>query len=342
MNLIDFHCDTMLRIYDGKGTMNLKQNSICIDEEKMRKAGSIAQLFAMYVDLEREESPFRTCNAMIEGFLEELARSTELRLALNFEDFEKNRQDGLMSAFIAVEEGGVVEGTMGKFYSLYDRGVRAITLTWNYPNEIGYPNRGWVHQNEGLTSFGRDLVGEMERLGVIPDVSHLSDGGFYDLLNYYRKPFMASHSNCRALCDHPRNLTDDMIRKLADRGGISGLNFESFFLIKQSERGELLFNGQVVSDTGDQDALIEELARETKMATIDHIADHAVHMIKIGGEDFPTIGGDLDGTTNLAGIRNISETPLLIDALKRKGVTERVIEKIFSENGIRFLRDALE
>jgi len=332
----------MLRIYDSKGKEGLRRNSLCIDEEKLLRADSAAQFFAMYVDTEVYESPFRICNEMIEGFKNEVERCGSLELAYSYEDLLKNEADGKISAFIAVEEGGVLEGTMGKFYSLYDRGVRAITLTWNYPNEIGFPNRGWIHQNKGLTPFGRDLVGEMERLGVIPDVSHLSDGGFYDLVKLCKKPFVATHSNCRALCDHPRNLSDEMIRLMAEKGGISGLNYESFFLKKQSARGEALFDGLAISEELGQESMAEELRRETKLAALEDIVRHALHMVKVGGEEFPAIGGDLDGTHSPAGLKDIGEMEKLTEALHRGGLGWSTIEKILHKNARRVLQETLK
>lgn len=341
MKLLDMHCDTMLRIFEADGKINLQSNDLYVDEHKMMEGKSLAQFFAMYVDLEEYKEPYKICGQMLEGFEEQLKKSTKLKKACSYDDIIDNEKLGFMSAIITVEEGGVLEGTMGKLYSLYDRGVRAITLTWNYPNEIGFPNFLLTHANQGLTPFGKDVVTEMERLGIIPDCSHLSDAGFYDLVSICKKPFIATHSNCRVVCDHPRNLTDDMIRKLAEKGGVSGLNYESTFLANQNARVWELTKAVSVGKSAENDRLLAELEKETIMGTVDDIIRHGMHMIKVGGEDFPAIGGDLDGTINAAGFKHIGETIQLADAFHDAGLNWSQVEKIMYKNAMRVIKDTL-
>jgi len=212
MKLIDFHCDTILSCADSDGEVKLRKNDLCIDIQKLKKANSLAQFFAMYVDLDKYGAPMDRCLNMIDFFYNEIEENgADIAFAGSMKELKKNRAAGKISAFITAEEGGVLEGKLRNLRILYRLGVRLITLTWNYPNCIGYPNFQWEYKDKGLTAFGEEVVAEMNRLGMIIDVSHLSDQGFYDVVRLSRKPFVASHSNARAVENHWRNLTDDML-----------------------------------------------------------------------------------------------------------------------------------
>ena len=232
-----------------------------------------------------------------------------------------------MSAMLTVEEGAVCKGEIEKLRSLYDMGVRMLTLTWNYPNELGYPNlkrerKGcedyFFTPNEecGLTETGREFVAEMEALGMIVDVSHLSDAGFRDVLDCTNKPFVASHSNARAICGHVRNLTDDMIRKLSERGGCTGLNFYAHFL-RTVSRGE--YNPGALED----------------------VVRHAKHIAKVGGVEVLALGSDFDGIDTNEALPGVQCMEWLWDALRRGGFRESELEKIFYGNVLRVYREIL-
>lgn len=313
MNLIDLHCDTILRCMDDKEKIGIRENELCIDIRKLRKAESVAQFFAMYVDLEIFKDPMAECLRMIDRFYAELEEnSDEIRLATNYAELLRNMEEGKLSAFLAVEDGGPIGTEMYKLRTLYRLGVRLITLTWNYPNGIGYPNHEWVHRDKGLTPFGEEAVYEMNRLGMAIDVSHLSDQGFYDVARFSGKPFLASHSNARAVTGVSRNLPDDMIRILADKGGVTGLNYESLFL-GDSEIG-----------------MISDMVR------------HIKHIVKVGGIEVMAIGGDLDGSMHETELGNIGEVGRLVDALRQSGFSESDIEKIMYKNAIRFIKDVMK
>ena len=223
--------------------------------------------------------------------------------------------DGVISAVKTVEEGGVINGNLSRIDELYNKGIRLITLTWNHPNCLGYPNsRDKSIMEKGLTELGCRTVERMNELGILVDVSHLSDGGFWDCIRISKTPVCASHSNARALCGHPRNLSDHMIRTLAENGGVAGLNFYPAFL------------------TGRDEAVLDDIAR------------HAVYMIRCGGEDVAAIGTDFDGFDNKARdgwIGHVREMEAVWDAMKKRGVTERQLDKIMSGNALRVIRDAL-
>ena len=317
MRLIDMHCDTFWLMMRKKD-VSLQKNDLCIDMEKMKKAGSMAQFFASFIHM----SEFEGGNAVEEAYhhaLEmisygkaELARcSDSIEMAHNYNELIANRDNGKMSAILTVEEGGIVNGKMEYLEELYRQGIRLITLTWNYENCIGYPNSREPKLMElGLKPFGIEVVKRMNDLGMIIDVSHLSDGGFWDIIKHSTKPVVASHSNARALCNHPRNLTDEMIKALAEKGGVAGVNFYPYFL------------------------------RESGKATVEDIAEHLWHMYQIGGEDVIAFGTDFDGfNEGELDIAHMGEMNLVYDAIRKRGFTERQMEKIWNGNILRVLRE---
>lgn len=331
MKAVDMHCDTLSvlrRQQNEKPEVGLLQNEFHVDLRKLQEGGYLLQNFAMFVDLKKEEDPWKAIEQMSALFYRELEKSRE-RIApvRNWSEIEKNRVDGKLSALLCVEEGGVCGGDVHKLKQLYEMGVRMLTLTWNYPNELGYPNFIWEENGElpdfkkpnteqGLTETGRIFVEEMERLGIIPDVSHLSDAGFYDVLETAKKPFVASHSNARTLCPWVRNLTDDMIRRLAERGGVIGLNFCPDFLTE----GE---------------------PRKNNPGTIEAIVEHAKYITRIGGIECLGIGSDFDGIEGHAELPDASYLPRLEEAFHANGFAWSDIDKIMGSNVLRIYRDCL-
>ena len=186
--------------------------------------------------------------------------------------------------------------------ALFKKGVRLITLTWNFPNSLGYPNKDWIHAEKGLTPLGKEVVTVMEQKGILVDVSHLSDGGFRDVAWLLKGPFLASHSCCRTLFRHPRNLTDEMIRTIADHGGVVGINFAASFL-----------------GTGQK-------------GTIEGIVRHMKHLKKCGGIETCALGSDFDGIFCPLEIENYSGMPRLFQALEKEGFTTEECEKIAYKN----------
>ena len=229
-----------------------------------------------------------------------------------------------MSAILTLEEGAVVHNDLAYLRNYYRLGVRMITLNWNFANGIGYPNfdiQGETHgyhtcdEKNGLTSFGIQYVQECERLGIIIDVSHLSDAGFYDVLEYTTQPFVASHSNARGVCDHARNLSDDMIVKLAQRGGVMGINFAADFLDENDQ----------------QDAL----------SKISSMVKHIIYIRDLAGIDCIGLGSDFDGIPQNLEIKDASYMPMLYQALQNAGFHEDDIEKIFYKNVLRVYKNVL-
>jgi len=331
MNFIDLHCDTLqLYAYDRVSAGDLFQNECAVDFLRMKEAGMSAQFFAMFMpvpghcDYLKHPEIYRGGKLWDEGFLTVLYRGFKQSIEEHSDlvshvstwvDYENARREGKLSAFLTVEDGRAVDGKMENLQELRRAGVSLISLTWNFENCFGSPNsRNPKVMAEGLTEFGKEAITEMNDLGIIVDVSHLSDGGFYDVAALCKKPFVASHSNARALSPHPRNLTDEMIRILADKGGVMGLNFCPAFLLSTGE-GE--------------DSRIEDMVR------------HLEHIRKVGGSEVIALGGDLDGIGGRLEIDSCDKVVQLFDALKQRGFTEEELDKLAFKNVERVLRECL-
>lgn len=273
MYIIDMHCDTILWCYLKK--RSLTENDGHIDLAKLKQGGCLAQCFALFIPTHQAAEndgittgAYDTYKILLAEYRKALDECKDsLRPALCAEDILKNKQEGFISAILTVEDAVPVEGKMERIGEFYSDGVRIMTLTWNYENCMGFPNSKdpELHM-KGLKPFGIEAVRQMNDLGMLVDVSHLSEGGFYDVAKYSSKPFVATHSCARALCSHQRNLTDDQLRTLADCGGIAGINFNGPFLV--DDRPEI-----------DTDAIVR----------------HAQHMYNVAGIDTLAWGSDFDG-----------------------------------------------
>lgn len=243
----------------------------------------------------------------------------------SYQEIEDNMKNGKMSALLTLEEGGVCMGNIRLLRDFYRLGVRMMTLTWNFPNELGFPAKvtegnlkGTLFDGDeyGLTETGIAFVKEMERLGIIIDVSHLNDAGIRDVLEHTSKPFVASHSNAKKVCGHPRNLNDDLIQAIDERGGVIDINYSSSFL-RDWEEGE------------------EEVSR------IEDMVKHVLYIRDLAGIDCIGLGSDFDGIDGELEIASPEDLPLLKKALREAGLKESEIEKIFYQNVLRLYKDIL-
>ncbi len=317
MHSIDFHCDTLMRLYDLYSTGNhqetLWKNNGHIDLERLVAAGNYAQFFACFLWLEGkpvQASHYLDALAMADRFHQELAEHPEaVAFAGNYADYLANKQAGKLSAFLTVEEGGILEGNLSRLDTLYQKGVRILTLTWNFENCLGYPNAGLTWQHQGLKPFGLEALERMEELGIAVDVSHLSDGGFADVLKYSKRPFLATHSNARSICGHERNLTDEMLRQLAEKGGVTGLNLCGAFL----------------QDNGE--STVEAMVRQMR------------HILNVGGAEVLCLGTDFDGVEDLLEIHGCQDMGKLVEGMERSGFTTSEIEAVCYKNAERFLEN---
>ena len=312
MKLIDLHCDTIDKLMDYPRSSLLK-NDFSVDINKLKMSNSLVQAFALYFDLDLyRNDPFHRFEEMAEKFFQQIDLNNEvIALAKSYEDIINNERNNKISALLTIEEGGAINGNINNLHKIYEKGVRLITLNWNYENEIGYPHNSKEFKDSGLKQFGLEAVEVMNELGIIIDVSHLNDGGFYNVAKVSKKPFVASHSNARAITNHSRNLNDDMIKALANCGGVTGINFCKFFL-------------------GD-----------AHISRIEDIIKHINHIVNIGGIDVVAIGTDFDGIPNIVEIEDISEMYKLENELLKFGFKEDAIEKIMYKNALRVFKDVL-
>lgn len=326
MYVADMHCDTISEMYHRRKAgkqIELLKNSLQLDIEKMQKSGYLIQNFAVFVNLGNGENPYQCAKNQIAVFKEEMLKNADkISQVTNYEEMEKNRREGRISALLTLEEGEVCEGDLKKLEKFYFSGVRMMTFTWNYrnslgtsatklelPAEIGEMRRTqWQkRQYNGLTEMGIAFLEKMESLGIILDVSHLSKEGFYDVCRYSKKPFVASHSNAISLCGHERNLNDDMIREIAKRGGVIGINYYGRFLEEEEQQGICY-------------------------SRVSRIADHILHMIQVGGLACVGLGSDFDGMDDNLEISDCSKMALLWEELRKRGLSEREVEAVFYRN----------
>lgn len=316
MGIIDLHCDTIHKIFhmDEK---SLYENSYSVDIKKMQRSNVAAQFFALFLDKgwieENDVNIYEYAKDFYKVYISQIEENKEyIRLATNYSDLQNNLKDGVMSAFLTIEEGDFLQGKIERLDEFYKLGLRLITLTWNYENCIGYPNS--VDEDvmkKGLKHFGFEVVERMNELGLIIDVSHLSDGGFYDVIKHSRRPVIASHSNAREITRVPRNMTDDMMRLLANKGGVMGLNFHPHFLGNDN------------------------------VSKVEYMIKHIKHIKNKAGIDTVALGSDFDGIEGELEISNIGEIEKLIVELGNSGFHPDEIEKICYLNAERIIVECL-
>ena len=325
--IFDLHCDTVWKIDESEKRgeqISLRKNNLQIDEEKLKKGGYFAQCFAVYIPNKYKNSYERCLNA-IAIYQREIAKSKILSPIYRYADFAENKSKGKISAVLTMEDGCPIGKELERLQSLYDLGVRMICLTHNYRNEIGHPNSPENALNpapapvlpnttEGLTDFGKEVVERMNKLGIIVDTSHLSDKGFYDVIKISKKPIVASHSNARGLCGHIRNVTDDMLFKLADNGGVVGINYAKQFLHNIPSKG---------------------------VNTIECVLAHVKYIKKKIGVENIALGSDFDGIDENIALRDASMLGMLSVALGKEKFTDSEIEKITYQNALRVFKENL-
>lgn len=308
--MIDLHCDTIMQLLDHPDSGDLYRNTWKIDIEKLQKAHSKVQDFALFINLGETNDPYgryeemrNLCTTQIHLYGEHIQH------VLSYQDVESVYESGKIGALMSIEEGGVLGGDLDKLKQAYQDGVRLITLTWNYPNGLGEPHCGEQHKK--LTPKGIEFVEAMQDLGIIVDCSHLNDAGTEQLGDILDVPFVASHSNAREVTAHTRNLPDNLIKLIANKGGVIGLNFAQSFL------------------------------GTSPVSRIDDIVKHGLYLINKGGVDVVALGTDFDGIKPNTEIKDASEMYRLYDAFKEAGLSVEQCEKLFWKNADRLLKEIL-
>ncbi|MFZ5899655.1 MAG: dipeptidase [Bacillota bacterium] len=308
--VVDAHCDTLINLLEGTRQFAVQQDFGHLDLPRLRQGGVKVQFFAAFVHPRFRYRAMSRVLEIIDVFYEKLLPAPGVAHVTSASDVLKALAENKVACLLTVEGGEALEGSLVNLRILHRLGVRALTLTWNGRNEIG-DGVGEGSHSAGLSSFGRQVVAEMNRLGMIIDVSHLAEAGFWDVVHNSAKPFMASHSNSRQLCDHPRNLSDEQVRAIANAGGVIGLTF--------------------VPDFVDQNK-----------PCLERLLDHVDHLIKVGGEDCLGLGSDFDGFEGaLDGLEDVSRLKFFTEGLFRRGYKTAVVEKILGGNFMRLIKDTL-
>ena len=329
MKIIDMHCDTISRLDKAirlKQNQTLRSNDFQIDLNKMKESQYMLQNFAIFTSLQKVGDPICHVQHLIDTFYNEIEKNSDMIEAVrSYQEIENHMKNQKMSALLTLEEGAVVNHDLSYLRNYYRLGVRMIALNWNYPNGIGYPNfdmndashgYGVYDDVHGLTDFGIEYIRECQRLGIIIDVSHLSDAGFNDVFKYTDVPFVASHSNARSICRHARNMSDDMILRLASRGGVIGINYCADFL-EESQDGK------------------------RTLSHIEAIVKHILYIKNLAGIDCIGLGSDFDGIEPYDELKDACHVGKLYHALSEAGLSEEEIEKIFYKNVLRVYKEIL-
>lgn len=317
---VDLHCDTIVcEVMKSRGRKRLRCNPAGqLDLMRLKKAGALVQAFALFIERDGFErgytdeplTPWQFFLQAADWYERELADNADLLApVLAYGDIAAAAACGKIGALLTVEDAMPLAGDLARLEEMFRRGVRLITLTWNHENSLGFPNA--TAPGAGLKPFGIEALARMNELGIVADVSHLSDAGFWDVSKHAKKPFVASHSNARALCPAMRNLTDDMLRALAKNGGVTGLNYASYFL---TENGHYTYT--------------MDLVRNAR-----YIAD-------VAGVETVALGSDFDGIGGTLEFGDCAGVPLLKEALHRV-FTAREVDLITHRNALRVLRDNL-
>lgn len=313
--VFDGHCDTLLEILAGKRSLAERSTKGHIDLPRLQEGGITAQVFAVYLeDQFLPSGAVKQTLRILDVMYRELeAHSETMVLATRAADIQQAKQSGKVAAVIGLEGAEALEGDLGVLRMLHRLGVRILTVTWSRRNQAadgGYERR----TGGGLTEFGVKLVQECNELGIILDISHLSPAGVRDVLELSKRPVVASHSNCRALCSHWRGLDDQQLQALARNGGLSGVTFVPAF----------------ISD-------------ERKEASLEKLLDHIDHIVQVAGVDHVGLGSDFDGFHPPAprGLEDVSRMPRITEGLLRRGYTDGDVRQVLGENWMRVFREVV-
>ncbi|HEY2017487.1 MAG TPA: dipeptidase [Bryobacteraceae bacterium] len=356
--VLDTHDDTTERLFAKDFDLGKRNSEGHVDIPRMREGGMNALFFSIWID-GRIMGPSAIQKALdqIDAVRENVARfPKDMVFARTAADIRRAHAQGKIAALMGVE-GGHMIGNDARIVRIFaDLGVRYMTLSHFYNNEWADSSTDKPVHN-GLTDFGKDIVREMNRQGMLVDISHVGDKTFYDALELSKAPLIASHSSCRALCNHPRNMTDDMIKALAAKGGVIQINYERSFIDQQYKDAYEKETGGVVSHlaeltkgcNNDEACMAQKMAELNKRLTAEgklphvswqRIIDHIDHAVKLVGADHVGLGSDFDGADMPEGLEDCSKLPKITQALLDKGYSDSDIRKILGGNTLRVLEQA--
>ncbi|OLB17223.1 MAG: hypothetical protein AUH16_11245 [Acidobacteria bacterium 13_2_20CM_57_7] len=355
--VVDTHDDTTQRFLDGKFDLGTRSSTGSIDIPRMREGNLSAIFFSIWMP-SKVTGPEAVDRALvqIDAVREQVRKhSNDMVLATTAAEVREARKQGKIAALMGVEGGHMINSNLGVLRSYAALGVRYMTLTHSSNDEWADSSTDKPAHN-GLTEFGKDVVREMNRLGVIVDISHVSDKTFYDALEVSKAPLFASHSSCRAICDAPRNMTDQMMKDLAAKGGVVQINYHVGFLSQEFRNAEKAdpeinkaISAEVTKRCGDNegcqliegDRLTREYVEQGKLPRVEFgkIIEHIEHAVKVAGVDHVGLGSDFDGANMPYGMEDATKLPKLTEALLQKGYSEGDVRKILGENTLRVMTE---
>ena len=312
--VFDGHCDTILEVMNHKRALDKKSTTGHLDIPRMKEGGVDVQFFAVFIeDIYKPDRSLKRTLQLIDCLYREIENNQDdISLVTNYNQIKEANGAEKIAAILSIEGGEALEGDLGVLRVLYRLGVRLLTLTWNQRNQIA-DGIGESRTGNGLTEFGIKVIDEMNRLGMLIDVSHLSETGFWDVIKRSKAPIVASHSNCYTLCSHLRNLKDEQIKALADKGGVIGITFVPDFL-----------------------------TQEKRKTTVKDVVKHIDYLVEKAGIDCVGLGSDFDGTGSLPlGLEGVDKIPNITEGLLDRGYKEREIEKILGGNFLRVFKEVV-
>ncbi|MGA8075395.1 MAG: dipeptidase [Candidatus Acidiferrales bacterium] len=353
--IIDTHDDTTQRLLTPGFDIGIRHTDGSIDIPRMRDGNLGAIFFSIWMSgtvtgpeaVKRSLDQIDTVREMVR------THSKDLALCTTAAEIRRAHSEGKIAVLMGVEGGHMIASDLSVLRSYAALGVRYMTLT-HYVNDEWADSSTDKPAHNGLTDFGKDVVREMNRQGMIVDVSHVADKTFYDALAVSQAPMIASHSSCRALCDHPRNMTDEMIKALASKGGVIQINYHIGFLSQEyrdatkanpdlDKQMQAEIDKRCGKDEDCQlregDNLVREAVNAGKLPRVgwEKIIDHIDHAVKLAGADHVGLGSDFDGANMPFGMESAADLPKITDALLKKGYSEADIRKILGENTLRVM-----
>lgn len=359
---VDTHADVPIMMvkegFDIGNEYDFKKDGSQIDIPRMKKGNMDAMFFAVYLAQgRRSEEGLAEAKARALAIFDTIHRAIQrypqhLALATTHKDGPRLKKEGKIAVYIGIENGWPVGKDLSNLKLYYDLGARYMTLSHAANNDIcdsSVDADGPEHH--GLSEFGVEVVKEMNRLGMLVDISHVSDSTFYQVIRLTRAPVIASHSSCRSLANVARNMTDDMIRELAKNGGVIHINFVPAFVKKPSQEYELSVRPLILRSRKPEltDAEKEEIQRDidqlkeryaVDMPTVKDAVDHIDHVVRLVGVNHVGIGMDLDGGGEVIGVQDVSQIGAITEELVRRGYSKKAIRKIWGGNTLRVLKEA--
>jgi membrane dipeptidase len=354
--VVDLHCDTTQLMVDEGYDLAQEHDYAQVDLPRMRRGGMTGVFLSIYTPARLPPlEAMRRALIQIDTVRQETRRlARHLMPATTAADIETAKKQGKIAVLMGVEGGHMIDSSLSLLRTYYELGARYLTLTHSR-NTPWADSSGDKPQHQGLTEFGRQVVHEMNRLGMMVDISHVSDQTFYDALETSSAPLIASHSSCRAIAGHARNMTDDMLRALAKKGGVVHINYFSGFLdqdynrryaaLQEENRRESEIDQKLASQPRrrreEQRKLNALRLGKLGRPPFSRLLDHFTHAVKVAGVDHVGLGSDFDGVSDLLpeGMEDISKTPNLVRGLMERGFSDDDILKILGGNTLRVMRE---